>query len=162
MNFSEKWSVLYQKYLCVMCKAHQSTKSVCKIKVRFGIDHWNYPHNLIPQYFFEVEPVFWQTEKWTRKHKTRPSISNLYKDNESICVEVPPRSRAHNTLIYHKATVCSPQIQSQEKEYLRTPKRVVSIGLFCFYFVSFSYNGVYFHRLIFNCTTINFNQAHSF
>ena len=39
---------------------------------------------------------------------------------------------------------------SAKKLNIQSKQRVVSIGLFCFHFVSFSYNGVYFLQLFFN------------
>ena len=41
-------------------------------------------------------------------------------------------------------------------------KSLVSITLFWFYFVSFSYNGVCFRRFIFNCTINQYQSADSF
>ena len=54
--------------------------------------------------------------------------------------------------------VCLFLIQS----YLTFGFLVVSIGLFWFYFVSFSYNGVYFLRFIFSCTLAQYLSALSF
>ena len=104
-------------------------------------------------HFYLKSPKYQLCRKWRNLNQNQPKQKN------QLCPVGVQRYFYSLTKNYSWSNYLTPTIRIHLNTRFSVSCIVVSIGVFWFYFVSFSHNGVCFLRFIFNCTLAQYQNA---